>query len=253
MSRAVVVYFSELSAGLCEHEKATLFDVAAMIAELNGWERTGSYVSETQYSAQPFFVPDDVLLAAEALKLGIRTQSDLFGGVVPYPVAKTKAITHQLVNSSANRPAGWPPAFAKKVRAAVLLGSTAFSVSDARLAAVQLLKHGTIRVKLASGAGGKGQTVISNEHDLDSLLERLPGGEIAAHGLVIEENLRPVTTLSVGQVTINRMMIAYHGRQRTVVDNNGRPVYGGSHLVCVRGGWQALNRFPMAPDWVMVK
>jgi hypothetical protein len=247
MSRAVVVYFSEPSAGLRAHEKATLFDVAAMIADLNGWKRTGSYVSETQYSAQPFFVPDDVLLAAEALKLGIRTQSDLFGGVVPYPVAKTKAITHQLVNSSANRPAGWPSAFAKKVRAAVLLGSTAFSVSDARLAAVQLLKHGTIRVKLASGAGGKGQTVISNEHDLDSLLERLPGGEIAAHGLVIEENLRHVTTLSVGQVTINRMMIAYHGRQRTVVDNDGRPVYGGSHLVCVRGGWQALNNLPMTP------
>jgi hypothetical protein len=37
------------------------------------------------------------------------------------------------------------------------------------------------------------------------------------------------------------------GTQRTVVNNKGEDVYGGSRLVCVRGGWEALDRLPMPP------
>src|SRR5262249_3113325 len=40
----------------------------------------------------------------------------------------------------------------------------------------------------------------------------------------------------------------YHGTQRTVADNDGRPVYGGSELVCVRGGWEVLDGLPMSPE-----
>src|SRR5262249_46428458 len=36
--------------------------------------------------------------------------------------------------------------------------------------------------------------------------------------------------------------------QRTVRDNGGRPVYGGSELVCVRGGREVLDALPMSPE-----
>jgi Protein of unknown function (DUF3182) len=32
-----------------------------------------------------------------------------------------------------------------------------------------------------------------------------------------------------------------------MADNEGRPVYGGSDLVCVRGGWEVLDALPMSP------
>ena len=56
-----------------------------------------------------------------------------------------------------------------------------------------------------------------------------------------------MTTLSVGQVTIEGFTITYHGTQRTATNNEGRPVYGGSHLICVRGGWEALDGLSMTP------
>jgi hypothetical protein len=40
-------------------------------------------------------------------------------------------------------------------------------------------------------------------------------------------------------------MIAYHGTQRSVTNNHGLSVYGGSHLICVRGGWAELENLPM--------
>src|SRR5947207_10240761 len=71
---------------------------------------------------------------------------------------------------------------------------------------------------------------------------------MAAYGLVLEENLRRVRTLSVGEVAVGSFRISYHGTQRTVADNEGRPVYGGSELVCVRGGWEVLDALPMSAE-----
>jgi len=39
--------------------------------------------------------------------------------------------------------------------------------------------------------------------------------------------------------------MTYHGRQRLTRDNEGRTVYGGSDLTCVRGGWDALDRLTL--------
>ena len=36
--------------------------------------------------------------------------------------------------------------------------------------------------------------------------------------------------------------------QRMVKDNEGHSVYGGSDLVCLRGGWKALDALPMAAE-----
>src|SRR5262249_35852750 len=62
------------------------------------------------------------------------------------------------------------------------------------------------------------------------------------------ENLRQVRTLSVGEVAVGSLRVSYYGTQRTVRDNEGRPVYGGSDLVCVRGGWGSLDALPMSPE-----
>jgi hypothetical protein len=51
----------------------------------------------------------------------------------------------------------------------------------------------------------------------------------------------------VGEVALgSSVRISYYGTQRTVRDNQGRPIYGGSDLVCVRGGWSVLAALPMA-------
>ena len=80
------------------------------------------------------------------------------------------------------------------------------------------------------------------------MLGKVTEDEMATYGLVLEENLRQVRTLSVGEVAVGSLRISYHGTQRTVRDNEGRPVYGGSDLVCVRGGWEALDVLPMLPE-----
>ena len=77
---------------------------AQLIAKLKGCDFRGHYGATHDYSSSIFFVPDDVLLREEASELGIRGPGDFYGGVVPHPFVKTKAITHQLVEGDARRP-----------------------------------------------------------------------------------------------------------------------------------------------------
>ena len=65
---------------------------------------------------------------------------------------------------------------------------------------------------------------------------------------MLETNLREVATLSVGRVVLDRMTLAYYARQRRTADNDGRSIYGGSDLVCVRGDWGTLDRLPMTAE-----
>src|SRR5262249_46896777 len=95
---------------------------------------------------------------------------------------------------------------------------------------------------------GKDQTAITTLNELDAALEKVGADELATYGLVLEENLRQVRTLSVEEIAVGSLRMSYHGRQRTVTDNQGRPVYGGSDLVCVRGGWEALDALHMPPE-----
>jgi hypothetical protein len=87
---------------------------------------------------------------------------------------------------------------------------------------------------------------IATLSELDAALEMITDDEMTTYGLVLEEDLRHVRTFSVGEVAIGRLRVSYHGTQRTVRDNEGRAVYGGSDLVCVRGGWKVLDALPMA-------
>jgi hypothetical protein len=244
----VVVYFSRFGKPLQAHHKVVLDLGAKAIAKLKGYEFGGHYDATCDYSGPLFFVPDDTLLLDEAACLGIRSPNDLYGGVVPHLFVKTKAITHGLVDRDAERPPGWSTAFAERVRDIVLPGYTVFGNGDARVAAGRMLVRGPIRVKKPLSASGKDQTVITSLDELDAVLETVSADEMAAYGLVLEDNLRQVRTLSIGDVAIGNRRISYYGTQRTVADNEGRPVYGGSELVCVRGGWDVLDALPMSPE-----
>jgi hypothetical protein len=244
----VVVYFSWFGKPLQTHHKVVLDLDAKAIARIKAYEFGGPYDPEHNYSGPLFFVPDDTLLLDEAACLGIRSPNDLYGGVVPHLFAKTKAITHGLVDRDAERPPGWSIAFAERVREIVLPGYTVFSNRDGRTAARRMLTRGPIRLKKPLSASGKDQTVVTTLNELDAVLETVNADEMAAYGLVVEENLRQVRTLSVGDVAVGNLRLSYYGTQRTVVNNEGRPVYGGSELVCVRGGWEALDTLPMSPE-----
>jgi Protein of unknown function (DUF3182) len=244
----VVVYFSWFGKPLQWHHKVVLDLNAKAIARIKGYKFGGLYDPEHNYSSPLFFVPDDTLLLDEAACLGIRSPNDLYGGVVPHLFAKTKAITHGLVGPDAERPPGWSTAFAERVREIVLPGYTVFSNRDAQVAARRMLTRGPIRLKNPLSASGKDQTVVTSLNELDGALETVAAGEMAAYGLVLEDNLRQVRTLSVGEVAVGGLRISYFGTQRTVADNEGRPVYGGSELVCVRGGWEVLDALPMSAE-----
>jgi hypothetical protein len=227
------------------HEKVTLSIVAESIARVNGWSYAGVFDAAERPGGGLYFVPDDTLMLNEAQDLGIHCSHQLYGAVAPYPFVKTKAITHGLVSAHAARPYGWPSAFADNMQNAVLPGYTVFSADDARIAAMRLFPLGPIRVKEPLGDGGHGQTVVARISELDALLEPLSPEHIVSHGLVLETHLRGVTTRSIGQTTIGNRMITYHGTQRAVTNNHGLSVYGGSHLICVRGGWAELEELPM--------
>jgi hypothetical protein len=242
---AVAIYFSWLGAPMFTHEKITLSQVAESVARLNGCRYAGAFDAKSHPTGHIFFVPDDTLMLAEAQGLGIHSPRQLYGAATPYPFAKTKAITHRLVGAHAERPLGWSSGFADSVSNAVLPGYTAFNSDDATIAATRLLPLGPIRVKEPLGDGGHGQTVVKEIVDLDLFLEKYLPDSLAPHGLVLETNLRRVTTRSVGHTAIGDRKIAYHGTQRSVRNNRGLLVYGGSHLTCARGGWAELANLPM--------
>jgi Protein of unknown function (DUF3182) len=244
----VVIHLSRLGGRLDPHQTVMLDADAKVIAHVLGYEYGGRHQAAKDYTAPVFFVPDDTLLVDEASSLGIRGPSDFYGGIVPHPFVKTKAITHGLVEENAERAPGWSPAFAERVSEIVLPGYTVFSAGDARTAAKRMLRRGGIRVKKPLGASGKGQSLVTTLQELDALLETYASEEMATYGLVLEENLRQVRTLSVGQIAIDGFTVAYCGVQRITKDNEGRSVYGGSDLVCVRGGWDALDALAVEPD-----
>jgi hypothetical protein len=227
------------------HEGITLQGVAESIARFKGFEFAGPWDGALRDSV--FFVPDETLLRPEAEALGLRGAHDLFGGIVPHPFVQTKVITHELVSPTAERPDGWADGFTHRSRAAVLRGYSAFGRRDAAEAARRLLTVGPVRAKPPRAAGAREQCTLESLADVDALLARVTDDELAQNGIVFELNLDPVTTLSIGQVTLNDLTIAYHGHQWIGRNNTGRSVYGGSALTCIRGGWDALGRLAVEP------
>lgn len=240
-SRGVVVLYSPRGAAFTNtHERATRAEIARRLAALKGFDYVGEYDPGTRYKGRIYFTPSDTLIGSDAAALGIRNEDDLFGGVVPLPFVRTKVITHGLLEADAAAPAGWSHQFGRRVSEAVLGGFSVFTMSDAREAGTRLLERGPVRIKPVAETGGRGQTVVSGETELEAALASLSPAQISGDGLVLEENLDDVRTFSVGQVRVGKLVLAYYGTQRLTPDNGGAVVYGGSDLTVVRGELEVL-------------
>jgi hypothetical protein len=237
---AVVTYSPQEHGYRDSHERVTRTEIGRRLAALKRYAFAGEYDCSVCYSGPVYFIPSDTLLAREATDLGIRSEHDLFGGVVPYGFVATKAITHSLVDPHARAPTGWSLEFGRRVQDAVLFGFTAFSHDDARHAAARLLERGPARTKPVRASAGRDQTVISTAAELEAVLKEIEPAELSHSGLVLEENLTDVVTYSVGQVRVAELVATYHGIQRLITDNRGEAVYGGSDLVVARGEFDAL-------------
>jgi len=222
------------------HDAASRNWVAAALAALTGYEHGGEYDPAKRYRGPLYFVPADTVNARDARKLNLRKETDLFGGVVPYPFLATKTVSHPLVTTDASAPRGWSHDFALHVQDAVLFGYSAFSKADTRVAIERVLERGFARVKSAHGIGGRGQIVIERAGEMEAKLKRLAIGDMARVGLVVEQHLEEAETYSVGRVRVADLEASYWGTQRLTENNRGHTVYGGSDLTVVRGDYDAL-------------
>ncbi len=245
----VVVHAGNMERRLCHHESVTHRALAQRLAHIKGFEFGGEFDPSSAYPGTLYFVPSDTFVTLDAAhRLGVRGEQDLFGGVVPFPFIATKTITHPLCDAEAQAPEGWSWELARRLQDVVLPGFSAFSIEDARKAGGSLLERGAVRLKLASGIGGLGQWVATDEDELDACLQDLDAEEVARCGMVLEQNLADVATLSVGQVRVDDMLATYCGTQQLAVNNAGEEVYGGSRLIVARGGFDALLELELGPE-----
>jgi hypothetical protein len=245
-SGTVVTYSCRASR---HHESVTQRELASRLAAIKGYDFADEYDPVRRYSAPLYFVPNDTLVGIDAARnLGINGELDLFGGVVPFAFAATKAITHPLADAGSHSPEGWSPEFQTSVRDVVLPGYSAFAKRDARIAGIRLLELGRVRLKLSAGIGGLGQLVIDDERALDAQLESLDDDALSRDGLVLEQDLAEVVTHSVGQVCVDDMRASYCGVQRLTTNHHGEQVYGGSDLTIARGGFDQLIQLALARE-----
>lgn len=233
-----------------QHEKHIHCALGQQLARLMTMHYGGEHTADSQHHLPVYFVPSSTIIGLDlANSMGIQTEADLFGGVVPYAFVCTKAITHPLISPDASAPTGWSTTFSRQVAQSVLAGYTAFSLSDARQAGIELLKQGVLRVKPVHATAGRGQIQVNNLAELDAALALQDSEEIAHSGLVLEEHLNDVRTYSVGQVHIAGIRASYVGTQRLTPDNNGELVYGGSDLIVVRGDFDDLMAVDLSAEF----
>ncbi len=222
------------------HEYVSRWAVSRRLAELLGVPFGGEYRHGKVNGSQRYFVPQHTLLSEEAEALGIVSEDDLFGGVVPHHFVATKAITHDTVSAHARAPHGWSHELSEALASVVLPGYSAFTESDVANAGRLLLRLGCVRLKPAHHLGGLGQRVIASEPELDAAIANLDKEDLHRHGVVLEQNLESPVTYSIGEVRLREHRIAYYGTQRTTTNNHGEEVYGGTDLTLIRGGIRDL-------------
>ncbi|MDM0074614.1 DUF3182 family protein [Variovorax sp. J2P1-59] len=229
-----------------EHELITRRTLAERIAGLQGMQYFGPVSRRPPPAGPRYFIPSDTVETHRAQAIGIRSESDFFGGAVPFSYVATKAITHPLHDGDAACPRDWVQSFSPRIGDCVLPGYSAFSEEDARRAGRTLLRSGDVRVKPVRATGGNGQTVVRDAASLDRTLASVP--HLDTDGVVLERNLREPRTLSIGQVKVGALTVSYYGLQRLTRNHRGDQVYGGSDLTVVRGGFDALNAMPLKPS-----
>jgi hypothetical protein len=243
-----LIYLANRGADIAGHERISHLCMARRLAEVLGLTFGGEWEGAMLPADSTYVVPGRTLSTAEARSCGIRGVNDLFGGVVPQAFVGTKIITHGLVRTDAPAPPGWCAAFGDAVRDVVLPGYSVFAQADLQQAADALLPAGPLRIKRPDGMGGQGQRVIASASELAAFLPSLAGQQelLRRDGLVIEQDLAEVVTLSIGQVRLGDLRMSYCGSQHATLNNAGQTVYGGSNLHCVRGDFDALDQ--LDPD-----
>ena len=244
----VVLRFRDHSRASTSHENFSRAEIAKRIAAIKGYRFAGEYEAGSRYDRRVYLIPDHTLTRVEAQRLGIQSEGDFFGGVVPDPFVATKTITHPLVQREAVAPEGWSHTFPRRVSASVLFGFSAFSVGDAVEAAVRVLARGRARIKPAWGIGGCGQSVISTLAEIYPILDQFDPVQLSIYGLVVEQNFEQIVTYSVGQVRVGPLLSSYYGTQSQTQANDGAEVYGGSDLVVARGDYGALLQLGVPVD-----
>ncbi|MGY6186839.1 DUF3182 family protein (plasmid) [Paraburkholderia strydomiana] len=244
----VLVHLEECRAARAGHEVGTLRELARQIAELKGTGVAGEFDPTLTCAAHRYLIPDHTLTLTEAHRLGVRSVRDLFGGVVPFPFVATKLIAHPLTEDAQVAPPGWSRLFGEHTASLVLPGYSAFSHDDACNAARRLWRDGLVRIKRPSGIGGAGQSLVANMDELETELAALGEAALRTEGIVVERNLDPIETLSVGQVTLDELVVSYYGVQHLTMNNHGHRVYGGTDLIAVRGGFDMLARLDLTSD-----
>jgi hypothetical protein len=237
----VVVHLTRPADFLGTHEAAAIERLARSVGDLTGWPYGGVRDGADGHHRRLYVVPDDVLLLETARELGIESVGDIYGGVVPHPLFRSKIIAHPLVDGAAVHPDAWPVEFPARVADVVLPGFSVFDGADAERAFHALRPQGPVRLKRPQAAAGRGQRVVADVGELRDALTEIGTEELRDVGLVLETNLDRVETRSVGQLTVAGLTASYHGTQRTTRDNADDSCYGGSDLVVVRGHWDDLE------------
>jgi hypothetical protein len=249
----IAPYFSPAATMTNEHDRQSRAEMIRRIALLGqgsvvGGEEWRGFDPGARAALNLLLVPDTVLNGDEAEAVGVLGPDQIYGGVVPHAFVATKIISHGLLADDPAAPAGWSHDLGRALAPCVLEGFSVFSVADAKAAGRLLLASGPVRLKDVDGTSGRGQTEAFDVEALDAAIAERDSAEIAAKGLVIEENLEEVVTFSVGSVTLFGETIAYWGTQRLTMNNHGETVYGGSQLHVVRGGFDVLAAQPLAPE-----
>lgn len=225
-----------------EHEAATGRWIGERIAQVLGYDYGGVHPQSCDDArVAPFYVPDRTLLLDDAKGLGIGGPEQLLGGVVPHGFVATKSITHPLVADAEHVPDGWAHGLGDALADVTLPGYTAFGRGDALRAGQALLAQGfPLRIKPGDGVGGLGQAMATNAKALDAVLASLHWDSVRHAGVVIELNLKPVKTYSIGALQLGVHRVACFGMQFLARNHKDQHVYGGSTLTCVRGGLEDL-------------
>jgi hypothetical protein len=244
----VVTYMTNRSRAPAGHDSVGRRAVAERLAETLGAHYRRRLTTRRALPGTPYFVPDDALTHARASRSGIASADDLFGGVVPHAFVATKAITHGVRDPDARAPDGWSHAFNARVEGAVLRGLPRSRATTRwpRCASSSTRRRAASSAATASAAGASRWSRSVDE--AAQVLDAIDDATLADTGIVVEENLRDVTTYSVGLVAAGGMTLSYCGTQRTVRNGMGHDVYGGSTLACVRGGFEALSTLDLPDD-----
>jgi hypothetical protein len=235
------VYFLACKPAAKAHDLASQRDVARRLATMLGVPYEGDIDASGTLPPGGFLVPNDTLVSLDsAHRLGVHSERDLFGGVVPHRFIATKVISHGRVSPDSAVPDGWSDTHSQRVHECVLPGFSTFSLEDARRAGRALLAQGPVRVKAAGDSGGSGQAVVKDDAALEDSLAAL-GDAIAQDGVVLELDLAQARTFSIGLVQLGGYLRAcYFGTQTNTPNRHGNEVYGGSTITLFRGGFAEL-------------